>query len=436
MMKSFPSDTIAVPPRAWFFPARFLQSSPLRHRTFRWLWLGGLGSFIGTWVHNVGVRWTAATVSKSPLAVSLVDTLQILPVVLLSLTAGTLADSVDRRRLLVTTHLSLTAITVMMGVLALMGRLSLPVLLVLTALIGAFGALNGPAWQATVPRQVPDEEVTGAVAMISTAFNVARTLGPTIGAWMLLSFGVATAFFFNAASYLVIGLLMWRLPPQPPSLARRGSLISPLTDHSLRCFYTVVLLFGLFAMPSLSLMPIIARDLLHGNALTYGMLLSAFGIGAVCAGPFICAISRKVGYTTFVSFTCMTSATGLALLIFVQKPWLAVASAVVCGMGWIGTISTTNAAVNTRSSPEVRGRSISLYLMFAIGGQTGGSFLAGLLAQQFGVMPVLRGCMLLLVVLALGVFKLSVLTSPTEADLPEESFSLEIVASPAVSGED
>jgi len=432
-MKFFPADAIESSSHRWSLAARFLQSSPLRHTTFRWLWLGGLGSFLGTWIHNVAVRWTAATVSTSPLAVSSVDTLQILPVVLLSLTAGSLADSIDRRRLLVTTHVSLTAITLTMGILAVSGRLGLPSLLVLTAIIGALGALNGPAWQATVPRQVPDEEVTGAVALISTSFNVARTLGPTIGAWVLLSFGIAAAFFFNAASYLAIGLVMWRLPPQPPSRVRRGSLASPLTDHSLRRFYVVVLLFGLFAMPCLSLLPIIARDALHGSAFTYGTLLSAFGIGAACTGLFISSMSRKLGYTRFVALTCLTSASGLALLTVSQRPLIAALGAAVCGMGWIGTISTSNAAVNTRSRAEVRGRALSFYLLFAIGGQAGGSFLAGWMAQQFGVMPVLRACMLLLVFLALGVFKLSVHTEEAPSG---SSFSLEQVASSAIAGED
>lgn len=401
-MTNSPSATIEVPPRPESLASRLISSSALRHKTFRWLWVGGVASFLGTWTHNVAARWTAATVSGSPLAVTSVDTLQLLPVVFLSLFAGVLADSLDRRKLLITTHLVLTVVTLSMGVLALTGRLGLPSLLILTAMIGTLGALNGPAWQATVPRQVPEDEVPNAVALISTGFNIARMLGPTIGAWMLLSFGVGAAFLANAASYLMIGILMYRLPPQPRKLREKTS-VSPLLDRSLHRPYVVVFLFALFAMPSLALLPLIARDTLHGNALTYGTLLSAFGIGAVCAGPFIAAGSRKLGFNFFVSLTCLSSAVGLALITLPEVSVLALLGAVLCGIGWIGTISTANATVNTRSRPEVRGRAMAFYLTFAMGGQALGSFIAGWGAQHFGVMQVLRICMLLLMTLAVGI---------------------------------
>lgn len=384
-----------------------VQFGPLRHRRFRWLWIAGLTSFLGTWVHNVAARWAAATLSPSPLAVSTVDTLQALPVVLLSLGAGKLADSVDRRRLLITTHVILAAVTALMGMLTAFGSLSLPALFSLTALIGVFGALNGPAWQATVPRQVPDEEVPGAVALISTAFNVARTLGPTIGAWTLLYFGTATAFFANAASYIFIGLLMWRLPPQPPQ-RREGILASPFADPTLRRLYAVVLLFGLFAMPSLSLLPIIARDAIHGGALSYGGLLSAFGIGAVCTGLFVAAGARRLGYSTFVAMSCLTSVAGLVLLSLAQTLPVASLGAALSGSGWISVISTTNARVNTHAPAEMRGRALALYITFAFGGQAGGSFFGGWMAQQLGLSFALQIYAVLLSALAVGVFNLAI----------------------------
>src|SRR6266852_1856758 len=121
-MKDVLADTIEVSPPPLSIIDQLLKSSPLRHRTFRWLWLAGGGSFLGTWIHNVAARWTAATLSSSPLAVSSVDTFQFLPVVLLSLGAGALADSIDRRRLLVITHALLAAVAMIMGILAAGGR--------------------------------------------------------------------------------------------------------------------------------------------------------------------------------------------------------------------------------------------------------------------------------------------------------------------------
>lgn len=408
-MKNTLTEAIEPPVRRLSALIMPIRLGPLRHARFRWLWIAGIGSFLGTWMHNVAARWTAATLSSSPLTVSAVDTLQVLPVVLLSLGAGTLADTIDRRRLLVTTHATLAAVTILMGTLAAFGRLGLPALFALTAFIGVLGALNGPAWQATVPRQVPDNEVTSAVVLISTGFNVARTVGPSLGAWMLVSFGAASAFFTNAASYLIIGLLIWRLPPQPPhvtAVARASSLADP----SLRRLYTIVLLFGFFAMPSLSLLPIVARDTLHGTAQTYGTLLSAFGLGAACIGPVVAVISRKLGYSHFVALTCLASAGGLVLLSSAQTSLSGAAGAALCGIGWIGAISTTNAAVNTRARAEVRGRALAFYLTAAVGGQAGGSFIGGWMAQRFGLTPILYTCALLLIMLAIVVFNLSIST--------------------------
>lgn len=373
--------------------------APLRHSRFRALWLAGLVSFLGTWVHNVAARWTAATLSPSPMAVSAVDALQLVPMVLLSLVAGTLADALDRRRLLIATHAGLAMVVAIMGVLALMERLTLPVLLSLTFLLGVLGALNGPAWQATVPRQVPDDEVPKAVALMSTGFNLARAVGPAAGAWMLVAVGPAAAFFTNAASYTFIGLLLWRLPSQPPAVFT-GPVRSPLSEPGLVRLYVVGLAFGLFAMPSLSLLPVVARDALSGDAQSYGRLLSAFGLGAVSSGLLVASAVRRFGNRPFIATTTIVSAIGLAVLSSAHTLPHALVGAALSGMGWIGTISTVNAGVQMRAPVEVRARALAYYLTFAVGGQAAGSVLGGWIASHFGLQAALRLSAAALVVVA------------------------------------
>ena len=365
----------------------FVRRGPLRHERFRWLWIAGSVSFLGTWIHNVAARWTAATLSPSPLAVTAVDTVQVLPVVLLSIIAGRLADSVDRRRLLIATHAALTIVATVMAIVAMMGWLSMPSLLVLTALIGVFGALNGPSWQATVPRQVPDDEVQSAVALISMAFNTARTVGPAVGAWVLLKLGAPAAFLANAVSYGFIWYLFLKLPPHPPpsqALGRR-KIGAPLGHPELRRLYVTVMTFGLFAMPSLSLLPIVARDGLGGGAMGFGALLTAFGAGAVCAGPFITAGDRILGYGKLVALSCLMAGGGLMLLALATSTSAAMVGAVLSGAGWIVTISTTNANVNLGAPDDIRGRAIAFFLMFAFFGQAAGSLMGGLAAQYLGL---------------------------------------------------
>lgn len=356
-------------------------------------------SFLGTWVHNVAARWTAATLSTSPLTVSAVDTLQLLPMVLLSLVAGTLADRADRRQLLIATHVGLTGVAALMGILALSGRMTLEVLLVSTFALGVLGALNGPAWQATVPRQVPDEEVPKAIALMSTGFNLARAVGPAAGAWMLVSVGPGAAFLTNAASYLVIGALLWRLPPQPPVL-HEGERASPITDPGLVRLYAVVAFFGLFAMPSLSLLPVVARDAVAGGAADYGRLLSAFGLGAVSAGLVVASGARRFGNRPFITLTCLASAGGFWVVAHAETLAWAMAGAALCGVGWIGTISTVNAAVQMRAPAAVRARALAFYLTFAVAGQASGSFLGGWMASNLGLRVALQACAVAQVALA------------------------------------
>lgn len=373
--------------------------APLVHARFRALWLAGLVSFLGTWVHNVAARWTAATLSPSPLGVSAVDALQLGPMVVLSLLAGRLADAHDRRNLLVATNLGLSAVALLMAGLAWAGGLSLGVLLSLTGLLGVLGALNGPAWQATVPRQVPDAEVPKAVALMSTGFNLARAVGPAAGAWMLVAFGPAAAFATNASSYLLISLLLSRLPPQPPPESRSAAR-SPLSEPGLVRLYAVAAAFGLFAMPSLSLLPVVARDTLAGNAAVYGELLSAFGVGAVGAGLVVASAARRFGNRPFIALTCLLSAAGLGTLAAADTLPHALAGAGLAGMGWIGTISTVNAGVQLRAPPEVRARSLAWHLTFAVSGQASGSLLGGWLAGQVGLSTALRLCAAALVIVA------------------------------------
>ncbi len=376
--------------------------SPLRVPRFRGLWLAGLVSFLGTWVHNVAARWTAASLAASPLAVSAVDTLQLLPMVVLSVAAGVLADRRDRRRLLVATHLGLALVTATMAACAAAGVLSLPVLLGLTTLLGVLGALTGPAWQATVPRQVPDDEVPRAVALMSTGFNLARAVGPALGAWLLVGFGPAAAFATNTASYLLIAALLWRLPPQPP-LRRVTDAPSPLAVPALRQLYLVGAAFGLCAMPSLSLLPVVARDALVGDADDYGRLLGAFGGGAVVSGLLVANGARRFGERAFLAGACVVGAAGFLGMASATAVVPAMLAAFVSGAAWIGAVATINAGVQVHAPAPVRARALAAYLAFAVGGQALGSLLGGALAEALGLVGALRLCAGALLLLAVGV---------------------------------
>lgn len=378
--------------------------APLRHPRFRSLWLAGLVSFLGTWTHNVAARWAAATLSAAPLAVSAIDTAQLAPMVLLTVAAGRLADRVDRRRLLVQTNLGLAACAGLMGAAAAADLLSLGVLYGVSIAMGVLSALNGPAWQATVPRQVPDHEVPAAVNLMSTGFNLARSVGPALGAWMLVEAGPAWAFWANAATYSLIAFLMARLPPQEISPAPEARA-RPWRVPALRRLYAAVFAFGLLAMPSLSLLAVVARDRVGGDASAYGTLLGAFGAGAVATGLLVASATARFGRRFFVAASIGLSALGLAVLSGADGLGPAIAGALVCGAGWIGTLSTINAAVQLQAPPGGRGEILGAYLAAAVAGQATGSFVWGWAASPLGLEGALRACSLGLAVLSVLVWR-------------------------------
>jgi MFS family permease len=376
--------------------------APLRHERFRGLWAAGLVSFVGTWIHAVAARWTAATLTDSPLAVSAIDTLALAPMLVFSFVGGRLADRFDRRKILAGTHLALAGAGIVLGVFAAAGKLTLPVLYLVITFNGVIGALIGPAWQAVVPRQVPEEEIPGAIALMSTAFNLARAVGPAVGAWMLTVLGTPVAFFTNALSYGLIAWLTWSLPPQRSGLGEVGGP-SPIAIPALRRLFAAIVVYGFAGMPSLSLLPVVARDLLLGDATQYGRLLSAFGAGAVVAGLGVATGARRLGNRRFVALAALASAAGMGVLAAARSPAEGMLGAALCGVGWIGTISTINAAVHHHAPPACRGSAFAWYITAAVAGQSTGSLVAGWVAEAWSTRIALGGCAGIVVAMAVVV---------------------------------
>jgi MFS family permease len=189
--------------------------SPLRRAVFRSLWIASMASNIGTWMQSVGAAWLMTDLTPSPMLVALMQTATSLPVFLVGLPAGTLADVVDRRKLLLITQAGMLLVALALGGLTLAGLMSAWTLLTFTFLLGLGAALNGPAWQAMIPDLVEREELPAAVALNATGFNVARAVGPALGGLVVAAAGPAAVFLLNAASFIgVLGAIYrWRPPP-------------------------------------------------------------------------------------------------------------------------------------------------------------------------------------------------------------------------------
>ena len=298
---------------------------PLRRALFRALWIAAVASNVGTWIQDVSATWLMTSLASSPLMVALVQTASTLPIFLLALPAGALADIVDRRRLLLVTQSWMLLAAAALGVLTIAGATTPWGLLVLTFILGLGAAMNAPAWQAIIPELVPHVELPAAVALNSVGFNLARAVGPALGGLVVGAIGSGAAFLLNAASFLcVVGVLYgWRRAPRTSVLpaervlgAIRAGVRYVRYAPALRAVFVRVAAVVVSASALWALLPVIARRELGLSSAGYGLLLGCFGAGAVAGATLLPAARRSLGVGRMIVTATVVLAVVLAWLAF------------------------------------------------------------------------------------------------------------------------
>jgi len=380
--------------------------APLANRTFRGLWIGNNISNLGGLVQGVGAAWLMTELAATNGMVALVQAANVLPYMAFSLLAGALADNFDRRKIMIWAQSFMLAASAVLAAMAYGGLVTPWVILAFTFLIGAGGALSNPAWQASVGDVVPRNEVRRAVGLNSMGFNLMRSVGPALGGAIVAAAGAAAAFGVNALSYLAIigALLVWRparsdrrLPPESLGPALSAGLRYVSMSPALMRVMARGLLFGFAASSVLALLPVVAAGVLKGTALTYGVLLGAFGMGAIGGVIVSNRLASRVRSETMVRLAFLGFAAGVEALAFSRSEWTSALALMFCGGSWVLALSLFNVTVQLSTPRWVVGRALSLYQTTTFGGMALGSWVWGLLSDGYG--PVwslaLSGAMLL-----------------------------------------
>lgn len=375
-------------------PAPISALSPFRFPVFRDVWMASTVSNLGGMIQSVGAAWMMISIAQSADMVALVQASVTLPTMLLSLIAGAMADNLDRRKVMLVAQSFMLAVSVLLALCAWTDVITPWLLLSLTFLIGCGAAFNAPAWQASVGDMVPRTELPGAVALNSMGFNIARSVGPAIGGGIVAAAGAATAFAVNAVSYIALirVLARWRPPANPQVLPRETLGIAVAAgiryvamSPAIRIVLVRSALFCIGASALMALMPLVAKVLIAGGPLTYGLLLGAFGVGAV-GGAIATARMRKVLSTEAIvrygSIAFAVAAAGAALSSYLLATMFVL---MIAGAGWVLTLSTFNVAVQMSAPRWVVARALSMYQMSAFGGLAAGSWLWGSVAASQGV---------------------------------------------------
>ncbi len=368
--------------------------APLREPTFRRVWTASLLSNFGQLILGVGAAWEMTRLTSSPTMVALVQTALMLPLMLVAVPAGAIADMLDRRKIAITGLAISIICAALLTALAYMELTTPWVLLAFCSLIGVGVAIYVPAWQSSVGEQVSAKNLPSAIALGSISYNLARSFGPAIGGLVVLAAGAQAAFAINAFCYapLLLVYFFWkrqqvpsRLPPERIDRAIVSGARYAMHSQAIRKVLGRSFVIALAGATAGALAPLLAKDLLGGNASTYGLLLGAGGVGAVGGAMLVGRVTAKFRAETAIRCMSIFSGIMLAALGFSHNLILSCLLFAAASASSIMTISMLNVSVQLSAPRWVTARALSLFSASLTGGIAIGSVMWGAVAQGWGV---------------------------------------------------
>jgi MFS family permease len=407
----------------------------LRHRNFRLFWFGQLISLIGTWMQSIGQAWLVLELTHSAWLLGVVGALQFLPVMLLSLFGGVLADRLPKRKVLLFTQSSAMLQATILWILVATGHVQIWEVLVLASLLGLTNSIDMPTRQAFVVEMVGREDLPNAIALNSSLFNMARVVGPGLGGLIIAWFGIAPLFLLNSISFIavIIGLALIKmneLHAQAKRLTSKGEAPKQSTMQSLReglayvvrtpsvlLVIAVIGVISLFGINFNVILPLFATDVLHAGAVGFGFLSASFGLGSLFSALWLAWGNRRPS----VQHLLLAALAFSILEIFFALSHLYVLSLILIaavGFAMIVFSATSNTALQTVTPDHLRGRVMSVYMVVFAGSVPLGNLFTGGLAHLYGApIALLIGAGLSLV----AAIVCWILRSPAEKNLAETS---------------
>ncbi|HEX4173293.1 MAG TPA: MFS transporter [Acetobacteraceae bacterium] len=385
---------------------------PLRHSTFRHLWLANIVAWLGTWLQNTGAGWLMTSLAPQPLIVAMVQAATIMPVFLLALPGGALADIVDRRVFLIAAQFWTILAATALAALTLGHLMTAFWLLALTFAIGIGAALTAPAWSAIVPELVPREDLVQAIALNGIGFNLTRAVGPAIAGMLILIGGSSLAFSLYAVSIVAVlsALFTWHrgrrftgLPREHLLSAMRAGMRFVRNTPAVRFAMVRTIAYSVPAAAPWALLPLLVRRDLGLGPGMYGVILGMMGIGGVTSGMLLPRVRSKISRGATVAGCTLFSCAGIAV-VGLTHHWLPAALGMLLfGVGWTSAYATIQAAAQLVCPPWVRARAMAIYQLAQNGALTAGSFAWGWLGDEVGlshtllIAAILGACLILVV---------------------------------------
>ncbi len=389
--------------------------SAFGYRDFRLLWSGAFISNVGTLIHNTVLLWYVKELTGSNAWVGAVNLANFLPILVFVLYAGSLADRLDRRKLIIWTQAVMMAAALFLGIATSLGWNTMPVIMIDTVVIGIAFVFTFPAWRALVPDLVPPGEILNAVALDAAGYNMARFIGPALGALVLNLWNAAGAFYINAISFMTViaALLFIRFRPEKAARAPKNDWLRTKEGISYvrrnrwaANLLTVLGIASFFGLSFVVLLPGIARDVLHKGSWAFGLLLGGIGLGAVIGAPLVTLLNRRMEESRIIRYAMLGTSLMIILLAVSETYWLSILAAVGVGITFLMVAASINTVLQSRVERDMRGRIMSFYILLFQGTAPVGGLLMGYLSDITSTSTALLigGCVCLALAVAIITF--------------------------------
>nr|WP_315428531.1 MFS transporter [uncultured Albidiferax sp.] len=363
--------------------------APFRRPVFRMLWCTWLMANICMWMSDVAAAWMMTSLNATPLWVALVQTASSLPVFLLGLPSGALADILDRKRYFLVTQIWVAVVACLLSLCIFLGLLS-PVLLLLLIFANGIGlAMRWPVFSAIVPELVPRTQLPAALALNGVSMNASRIIGPLVAGALIASAGSAWVFLLNAVLSLAAAVIIsrWQRVHVPHPLGRER-LLSAMRigvqyvaqSYHLKGVLLRISIFFLTSTALVALLPLVARNLHGGGAGTFTLLLASMGLGAIISTLFLPQLRRRLARDALVLSGAAVQSAAMLVVALTPYTWIAVPAMLMAGAAWITTANTLSVSAQMGLPDWVRARGMSMYQMAIMGASAGGAALWGQVA--------------------------------------------------------
>ena len=390
-----------VPPANSINPFRVF----LRHRNFRLFLTGQTLSLIGTWMQSMAVGWLALELTNSAFLVGLVAAASSIPILVFTMPAGVMVDRSDKLRLVRLAQFAFLAVATLLWWLTYTNRMTIGALLGLAFVSGLISAVEIPSRQSMFIDLVGREDLSDAIALNSSGFNLARVVGPGLAAAVIARLGIAWCFFLNAASFVLvlIGLFLIQLPKwtavevdESPWEGVRVALSYMRHTPTVRALMSMVAVYSILGVPVLAMMPVVAREMFGMDASGYGVLMSCIGIGGLVGALGLAALGNRMSRTRLLIAASMLWPLLLLAFAFTRTTWIAYVLLLGVGFTMILNGAIANSLLQGIVPDGLRGRMMAAYGLVVVGlAQVVGALVAGTVAHAIGVAAAIGGAAVL-----------------------------------------